>query len=161
MEKNSARSARARFGGGQKCELADGQTLDVGEVICNEGPGEGFAMTPWALDRYERALGLTITDAWLLKRLLKHAWTRGSEVYVSQRRISREAIVSRNTVWESLRRLEAKGYIRLESKGTPFDTRRRYSVAGFYKALAYVIAADPGSTWARTNGGPIGKMQDV
>jgi biotin operon repressor len=144
------RSALARFGQGRTWKLGDIQ-LDVGEVIASAGPGKGFAMVPWTLDTYERALRLKPAETWLLKRMLQHAWEADTPVYLSQKKIAREAIVSRTSVRRTMNRLEELGYItRLE--GRDGDPRRYYSVRGLYDALALCIAADPTSTWAKQNG---------
>lgn len=145
------RTAFARFGGGRRWSLPDGTKLDVGEVITSAGPGEGVALLPWALDRYERALGLTRDETWLLKRLLKHAWTADTSVYFSIRKITREANITRNGVKAILGRLEARGYI-VPLDSPSGDQRRRYSLRPFYDALALCIATDPASEWAKEHG---------
>lgn len=144
------RSVLARFGQGRTWKWGDIQ-LDVGEVIRSAGPGEGFAIIPWALDTYERALRLKPEDVWLLKRMLKHAWQADTVVFLSLHKLTREANVTRNRLKRILGRLEELGYIvRLEPvKG---DQRRRYSLRGLYDALALCIAADPTSQWAKENG---------
>lgn len=151
MAGNGDRTALARFGGGRHWSLPDGTKLDVGELIASAGPGEGVTLLPWALDRYERALGLTRDETWLLKRLLKHAWTADTPVYFSIRKITREANITRNTVKAILSRLEARGYI-VPLDSLSGDQRRRYTVRPFYDALALCIACDPESEWAKEHG---------
>ncbi len=149
---SGAQSALERFGGPAGW---NDEGLFLGAAITGEGPGEGFAMVPWALDKYERALRLRPGESWLLRRFLKHAWTFGRPVFVSLRRISREAGVSRNTVSTYLKHLEELGYVHCVSDGEAFDRRKRYDVSGIYAALAICIAADPTSNWAKAHGGPI------
>lgn len=155
MGPSEKRSARERFGGDWHWKLADGQQLTISEAIQGEGPGEGFAMLPWALDRYERVMRLRPGEAWLLKRLLAHSWEYGSEAFLSLRRITYESSVSRSTLQAWMTRLEQLGYVRCLSDGTRIDKRWRYDPSGAYGALALCIAADPSSRWAQMNGGAV------
>jgi hypothetical protein len=149
------RTALARFGGEWSWSLdkeKDGLKLNIGKVISGEGPGQGFAMLPWALDEYEKVLRLRPGESWLLKRMLAHAWTYGGEVFLSMRAISLRACVTRPTLTSYLRRLVDLGYIRRLSKGKGNDQRVRYDVSGLYGALALCIAADPRSKWSTEHG---------
>lgn len=153
MGTSEKRSARERFGGDWNWKLADGKPLKISEAIRGEGPGEGFAMLPWALDKYERVMRLRPGEAWLLRRLLAHSWEYGSEAFLSLRRITFESNISRSTLQAWMTRLEHLGYVRFLSDGTRTDRRWRYDPAGAYGALALCIAADPSSKWAQANGG--------
>jgi DNA-binding MarR family transcriptional regulator len=141
-----------RWGGGWGWPIGDSDRLTISDAIMCAGPGDGVAVLPWALDRYERALRLRPGETWLLKRMLKHAWTHEGEVFLSQRKISFEARVSRNTVASYVARLEKLGYIRRLNNGDATDRRIHYSVSGIYAALALCIAADPTSVWAQQHG---------
>lgn len=152
MDESRPRSAKNRFGGAWGWELEDGSYLNISEAIRGEGPGQGFAMVPWILDHYERALRLQPGETWLLKRLLKHAWEYDSVVYVSQRKIAIEANITRPTLRRYFRRLEELGYIHRVSNGTRTDRRKRYTVSGLLAALALCVAADPSSKWSRARG---------
>jgi hypothetical protein len=66
MDNDGPRSAKNRLGGGCGWGLEDGIRLSISEIIHGEGPGRGFAMTPWVpdlvdLDRAE-ALGETMAE---------------------------------------------------------------------------------------------------
>ncbi len=154
---NGQRSAFKRFGGEWSCHLSDERRLNVGEAIISAGPGDGFAMVPWALDRYEGTLRLKPTDSWLLRRMLAHAWEFGSTVYLSIRKMSLETGVARSVLRGHVRRLEELGLIRqLPPDGTRKGDRRiHYDVSAAYAALAIAIACDPTSEWAKQNGGPL------
>ena len=155
----SDRSVRARFGGDSSLKLRGGVVLCIGEAIQGEGPGsgkgKGFAVCPWCLDRYERALRLRPVDTWLVKRFMKYAWEFGGEVYPSLHSIERQALISRVSVQGHVRRLRELGYVLLLSEGEGRDLRRRYDVSGIYAALALCIVCDPRSKWAIRNGGPL------
>ncbi len=144
-----------RFGGGWYWKLGEDELLRIGETIEAEGPGKGITMFPWILDRYERVLRLRPSEAWLLKRMLKHAWKFKGIVYISMRKVSREALVTRPTLTEWTKALMDLNYITLVKKGEGNDRRRRYDVSGIYAALALCIAADPGSRWSRERGEPL------
>ena len=163
MSAKLERSVRNRFGGAWNWKLAKGRTLVIAEAIQGEGPGDGpskgFALCPWVLDKYERVLRLRPFDTWLLKRFLKHAWEFGADVFLSLRRITREADVSRPTVQAAMRRLEELHYLRLVSEGGGWDRRRRYDVSGVFGALALCIAADPTSEWSTANGGCLSESE--
>jgi len=140
-----------RWGGGVGWKVGDGNILLMGETIAGEGPGKGWAALPWCMDKYERVMALRPQDTWLLKRLLKHAWNYDGEVFISQRLVSIEARVARNTVHAILDRLTRLGYIeRLSDREG--DDRNHYSVKGFYAALAQCVGMDPASKWSQTNG---------
>lgn len=145
------RSARGRFGGTWGWYLKDSK-LPIGEIIEAEGPGQGFALMPWALDKYERALRLRPAESWLMRRLLKHAWEFGAPVFISLRRTAIEADVSRSALQGYMTRLIRLGYVRVVSVGVGLDRRKRYDVSGLYAALALCIAADPTSEWAKAFG---------
>jgi hypothetical protein len=154
----ASRTALARFGGDWSWPLdnaAAGLKLNIGEAIRGEGPGEGFAMLPWALDHYERVLRLGPGEAWLLKRMLVRAWEYGGLVYLSMRKISFESCVSRNALQRYVKALTKLGYIVEVGRGAGADHRVRYDVSGTYAALALCIAADPASSWARAHGGSL------
>jgi hypothetical protein len=146
------RSVEQRFGGGYYIKLADGTELHFGFAITGEGPGQGVALYPWVLDKYERVLRLRPPVSWLLKRLLKHGWERDAIVFVSLRRICLEADVERSTLQTYMKYLVQRGYIDLlEEDGGP-DRRNRYEVSGIYAALAICVALDPTSKWATDHG---------
>ena len=147
------RSAQARFGGAWSWKLADGKELSIGEVIEGEGPGKGVAISPWPPDDYERVLRLRPAEAWLVKRLLRHCWEHGKEVFVSLHKIERRSLVSRVSLQTYMRRLRELGYVRVVSEGGGKDRRKRYDLSGIYAALALCIVCDPGSKWSRGNGG--------
>ena len=138
----------------------NGGRVDLYAVLCSgrRTPGKGTATTPWVLDDYERVLRLDPIDTWLLKRMLKHAWTIDAQVFISQRQIERQARVTRRTVETHLNKLERLGYIRLASicdPNNPLDRRKRYYVSGIFAALSLCVMADPRSDWAEANGGPV------
>ncbi len=154
---NGKWSAFKRFGGEWSWNLSGERRLNIGDAITGVGPGEGFAMVPWALDRYEGTLRLKPVDSWLLRRMLAHAWEFGSTVYLSIRKMSLETDVARSVLSKHARRLEELGLIRrLPPDETPKgDYRIHYDVSAAYVALAIAIACDPTSEWAKQNGGPL------
>ena len=156
METKKDRSALGRWYGGWFWKLDDGRELKIGEAIVAEGPGKGFAMYPWALDKYERVLGLRPAEAWLAKRLLKYKWSENAIVYPSMRLLSLEGCVSRVTLAKYLSSLQRLGYIhKVAERMGRTDHRVPYEIGGLLAALALCIAADPTSEWAKKNGGPV------
>ncbi len=153
---NGQRSAFKRFGGEWSWEIGK-RHLNIGEAITSAGPGEGFAMVPWALDRYEGTLRLKPIDSWLLRRMLAHAWEFGCAVYLSIRKMSFETGVARSVLSRHARRLEELGLIRRlpPDEILKGDYRIHYDVSATYAALAIAIACDPTSEWAKQNGGPL------
>jgi hypothetical protein len=124
-----------------------------GQVIVNEGPGKGFASYPWVLDRYERALDLSPAESWLLHRLIKYAWKSGGLVFVSMRKICREAKTSRAGIDKLVRLLLQKGYISEIERGHKMtDHRVRYDISGVYLALELAVKCDRNSKWSIENG---------
>jgi DNA-binding MarR family transcriptional regulator len=100
--------------------------------------------------------------AWLLKRLLKHAWEHRKPVYVSVRKMSLEAKVSRTAISTYLKALEEMQYIRrVADCVSRRDRRVPYDVSGAFAALAICIACDPTSKWAEQNDGPMSIEQAV
>lgn len=152
---NDEYSTLRKFGGGWYWKFGEDERLYFGETIEAEGPGKGVSMFPWILDRYERMLRLRPGETWLLKRMLKHSWKFKGLVYISMRKVSREALVTRPTLTEWIKTLVKRNYITLSSQGEGMDRRRRYDVSGIYAALALCIAADPGSKWSQRRGGPL------
>jgi hypothetical protein len=130
-------------------EIRFGAQYHVGKTITREGPSAGYASYPWALDHYERDLGLTPRETWLLKRMLKHAWYFGKPVYISLRKVTREAIISSATLNKDIKSLTNKGYIRVVNRGENLDRRIRYDIAGIYFALAYSIRSNPNSKYCK------------
>jgi hypothetical protein len=147
----AGQSARERFGGDLSWPLPDGGIANVGHVITGEGPGEGFTMLPWAMDRYERVMRLRPGETWLLKRLIKHAWRSNGECFISQKKLEREADVTRKTVRCWFERLEKLNFVeRLpQPEG---DGRHHYALDGFYAALSLCILADPKSKFSQERG---------
>ena len=146
------RSVRERFGTNSGWDLPDGRRLDIGEAVTSAGPGGGFAMLPWALMRYGRALRLRPGELWLLGVMLQHAWTFDTPVFLSMRKLEATTLVERTTIWRYLRTLEGLGYVRCVSDGEGRDRRKRYDVRNAYCALALCVACDPTSAWAQTHG---------
>jgi len=146
------RTVGRRFGGGSGWDLPDGRRLDVGEAITMAGPGGGFAILPWALMRYGRALRLRPPELWLLSVMLQHAWTFDTPTFVSMRKLELCAMVDRVTLWRYIRTLEGLGYVRCVSDGEGRDRRRRFDCRGAYHALALCIGCDVTSPWAQTHG---------
>lgn len=144
-----------RFGGQWFWELGENERLYIGQTVEAEGPGKGVAMFPWILDHYERMLRLRPGETWLLKRMLKHAWKFRGLVYISMRKVAREAIVDRKTLTTWTKRLLELNYITLISRGEGSDRRRRYDVSGIYAALVLCIAVDPNSRWSQERGEPL------
>jgi hypothetical protein len=103
----------------------------------------------------KKLCGFRPGETWLLKRLLAHAWEYGSEAYLSLRRLTFEANISRKTLQTYVTNLERLGYVRFLSDGNGSDKRWRYDVTGAYGALALCIAADPTSAWAAEHGGAL------
>jgi len=149
---NGKRSAAARFGAGNAWLLSGGRRLDIGEAVTSAGPGQGFAMMPWALMQYGRALRLRPAEAWVLATLLAHAWEFDGLVFPSLRKMSTGAQIGRATLWRTLRNLQRLGYIRCVGAGPGGDRRKRFDVRGVYSALAICIAVDPTSAWAKAHG---------
>lgn len=150
---NSPRSAVSRFGGGQNVLLKNGTVADIGDVVTSGGPGEGFALLPWALDRYERVMRLRPEESWLLRRLMTLAWEYGKVVYPSLRKMERQTCTSRKTLGKWIDRLEELGYVRCVSDAgaDDDDRRKRYDVSPAYRALALCLLLDSSSKW--NNGG--------
>jgi len=139
-----------RFGGD---ESGDGSGM--GAIILREGEGGGYLSLPWALDKYEREMCLKPCEAWLLKRMLKHAWDYGGLVYISFRKIEREAQVTRKTAMGYAESLAKKSYIIEVQRGDPdnsADSRIRFDVSGSLVALAVCISSDPKSKFTREYG---------
>jgi len=136
-------------------EWDDGRSLNIGETIVAEGPGGGAAMVPWCLDHYERMLRLRPVESWLLRRMLAHAWSWRTPVYLSLSKIEAESKVTRKTLSTTMSRLQELGYVYCVSDGVGDDRRRRYDVTGLCVALAICVACDPWSKWAQENGGPL------
>lgn len=121
-----------------------------GDLILNEGPGKGFASYPWVLDKYERSLGLSIQESWLIKHFIKFSWDSKGVVNPSVRRISRESIVSRTTIYRIINSLLSKGYIdRVGQINSIYDRRVRYDISGIFNALAYTILLDSQSNYSK------------
>lgn len=157
--RDSPFSIEERFGTGYNWSVNGGRA-DLYEVIRKgkRTPGKGSATIPWELDSYERVLRLGPIDTWLLKRMLKHAWQLDRPVFISQRQMERQAIVTRPTIETHLKRLETLRYIRVASisdPNDPRDRRKRYYMSGILAALSLCIMADPRSDWAKENGGPV------
>ncbi len=144
-----------RWGGKWDWPIDSGRRLVISDAVMSGGPGRGLAITPWALNRYERVLRLKPGETWLLKRLLALAWTFNGHAYPSFRKMSLESDCSPNTLRKYARRLEELGYIRQVDASNPCDSRKHYSVAGTYAALALCVAADPTSPWAKRHGGAL------
>ena len=123
-----------------------------GEIIANEGPGKGFASYPWVLDKYERALGLKPTEAWLLHRMIKHYWKSGGLVFISMSKVCRESKISRPTLMRLVKSLLQKGYIDEVGRKPDGDNRAIYDISGIFLALNSAIKCDSKSDWAQVNG---------
>jgi hypothetical protein len=117
-----------------------------GQYIVEGCPGKGFASIPWALDDYERKLGLSISESWLLRKMIKHNWFYDEPVFLSMKKITRDAIVSSATLNTDLKKLQRKGYIAKISNGDGLDRRGRYLISGLMRALAYSKITDKNST---------------
>lgn len=126
-------------------------SYDNGEIIAGEGPGKGFASYPWALDEYERALGLKPLETWLMKRMLRHSWEKGTLVFVSFRKVCRDADISRETLAKAANSLKAKGYLSDVGR-LPYSHKVKFDVTGIYEALLTAIKCNPKSKWAKTSG---------
>lgn len=125
---------------------------NMGVFIAAEGPGKGFASYPWALDRYERALGITPEETWLLHRMMKHYWKAGGEVNISMRKVCDDALLSRATLDKIIKSLLKKGYITVIGRGkTIIDRRVRYDISGVFNALMMAISCDPASKYCKVN----------
>ena len=123
------------------------------EIIAGEGPGEGFASYPWALDKYERSLGLCIQETWILKRLLKYSWTSEGIVYPSIRNMERESGISRPTIYKYINSLISKGYLDYAGQIDSIRDRRvRYNISGLINALGLAIMLNPKSDYALQRG---------
>lgn len=149
------RSVRERFGGDWGWDMPDGCRVSIGDVICGEGPGQGFQMLPWMLDEYERALRLRPGEAWILRRMIAHAWEYRGVVFLSMSKITDQAMIARKTLDAYLCRLQNLGYIKLISNGAGLDRRKRWDVTGIYAALTLCAMANPASTWSQSHGGPM------
>lgn len=156
--RNNQRSIGSRFGDACEMALPDGRRFNVAEVIQSGAPGDGWTPLPTALDVYEAALGLTVPETWLLKRMLAHAWTWRTPVYLSMRKVARQSGVSRACIMRALRGLERKGYI-LRMPGVRGDRRVRYDVRPLYVRLALEIAQDQQSAWSAEHGGALSTDQ--
>jgi len=146
------RSVRERFGTNSGWDLPDGRRLDIGEAVTSAGPGSGFAMLPWALMRYGRALRLRPGELWLLGVMLAHVWSFDGEAFLSARKLELCAVTDRVTLWRYIRTLEGLGYVRCVSDGQGRDRRKRYDLRGVYCALAIATAYDPTTPWAQRHG---------
>jgi hypothetical protein len=125
-----------------KTILRFGGETGAGTHITYGWPGDGYASYPWALDHYERNLGISISESWLLKKLIKYSWNFGDRVYPSLRKMTRDSIVSSATLNENIKSLRRKGFVRRISFGEGMDRRIRYDIGGLMIALAYAIASD-------------------
>jgi len=152
------RTVGRRFGGGSGWDLPDGRRLDIGEAITSAGPGGGFAILPWALMRYARALRLRPGEVWLLGVMLAHTWSFDGEAFLSARKLELCAVTDRVTVWRHIRTLEGLGYVRCVSDGEGRDRRKRYDMRGVYCALALCVAYDRTTRWAQTHG-PLSRVE--
>jgi hypothetical protein len=123
-----------------------------GKIIANEGPGKGFASYPWVLDKYERALGLEPSEAWLLHRMIKHHWEAGGLVFISMSKVCREAQISRPTLMKLVKSLLQKGYIDEVGRKPDGDNRAIYDISGIFLALNVSIICDSKSEWSRVHG---------
>ncbi len=119
----------------------------AGEAILHEGAGGGWYALPWILGKYERVLDLKPAESWLLTRMLKHAWNSETLVYISFRKVAREAKITQKTVSKLARGLMRKGYIKQEPSTARIhiDPRNRYFVNGIYNALMVCTVFDPHS----------------
>ncbi len=147
------RMVYARFGGDKEIRIPDGPLVNVGQVVCSAGPGEGFALLPWALFDYAGPLGLTPARAFVLTALMRHAWTFGGEVYPSMKLTARRLGISRTTLRNHITALCDAGLIK-PVRGVP-DGRVTYDVSSVYIALALAIITDPASAWSKLHGGPV------
>jgi len=120
-----------------------GAAYGIGKTITREGPGDGYASYPWALDCHERDLGLSPNESWLLKKMIKHVWVFEEPSFISMRKLTRESIISSATISKIIKSLKNKGFIRVMNRGVRRDRRIRYDIAGFYFALAYSIRSNP------------------
>lgn len=141
-----------RYGGMRKLRGLEAMP-DIGQAILHEGPGGGFASYPWILDKYERALGLTVGETWLLKRMLAHAWTFAGCAFISLRKAARQSKPSYTSVYRWCKSLRDKGLIVPTEHKDKGDRRVSYDVRMTYAALALCIACDPVSKFSRANGG--------
>jgi DNA-binding MarR family transcriptional regulator len=116
--------------------------IEIGEVILDEG-NNGFTPIPAVFDKYEKAMNLRPQDSWLLRRMLKHAWTSETPVNISFSKLAREAQVTRQTVSAIADKLERLKLIKLiyEEKGI----RKTYNISNTWRALWMCIYCDPKS----------------
>lgn len=145
-------SVLARYGGRVGVDLPDGDTSTVGALLTQEFQGEGFVMIPGVLSRYERVLRIRPGESWLLQRMIHKAWRFGTPVYISLRKLERQACVTRGTVHQWREHLAELGYIRRLTTENPFDARIRYDVSPVYGALALCILVDADSNYVRGGG---------
>jgi hypothetical protein len=128
-----------------RSETRFGAEYGIGKVIVKAGPGQGYASYPWALDEYERDMGITPTESWLLKRLIKHSWNFGKHVFISMRKITRDSMISSTTLNKVRKSLLNKGFLFIVNRGVGTDRRIRYDISRVYFALYFSIVTDPDS----------------
>ena len=126
-----------------------------GSIINNEGPGKGFASRPWAIDDYERDLGIDPAESWLVSRILKYQWAENTAAFPSFQKITENAMVARATLDKTKDQLLKKGYLSIFSRGALLNSGRpdrkvRYTAKGVLTALVVAITCNPNSKWANT-----------
>lgn len=124
-----------------------------GQIIVNEGEGNGATSYPWALNDYEAALGLHPIETWLLIKMIGHVWKQDSRSYFSMSGVEKTAQISRTKLDKVIAELKRKGYIHCEGQKGKFDKRNIYDVTGVYLALTFAIQCNPDSGFAMNNGG--------
>jgi hypothetical protein len=143
------RNNRRHYGADDICtptEKRFGEDYGIGKIIARAaGVGDGYASSPWILDEYERTMGITPTESWLLKRLIKHSWNFGDYVYISMRKIARDSMISSSTLNKVRKSLLNKGFLFIVKRGDGTDRRIRYDIRRVYFALHLSIVTDPDS----------------
>ncbi len=125
-----------------------------GKYILEAGNGGGFYSVPHAIDIYERALGLSRDETWLIKRLISYL----PNVFPSMTTIANQSLgkvgkdgkerpLSDKTVRRIKKSLELKGYIRDNGEVDKARGKMNHvlNIMPFFDAVFLCIICDPKS----------------
>ena len=113
-----------------------------GKYILECGVGGGFTAIPHAIDMYERALGLSIEETWLMKRLCRYL----PNIHPTMKRIyEKEANIGKTKLSNIKRRLIEKGFIRDLGRVSKDNSAHKLDIMPFFDAVFLCLLCDPSS----------------
>lgn len=111
-----------------------------GRYILGVGVGGGFTAIPHAIDIYERALGLSIEETWLLKRLCRYL----PNVHPTMKKIyEKEANIGKTKLSKIKRRLIEKGFVQDLGRVSKDNSAHDLNIMPFFDAVFLCSLCDP------------------